>query len=66
METACRAGIVVGTRPCVVKKKQELGGGGENVKNSLMYIDKNFPERSGGTIIVCNKCRVTKNYFWKP
>ena len=26
---------------------------------------KDFPERSGGTTIVCNKCRVTKNYFWK-
>ena len=26
---------------------------------------KDLPERSGGSIIVCNQCRVTKNYFWK-
>ena len=23
-----------------------------------------FPERSGGAVILCNKCRVTKNFFW--
>ena len=26
---------------------------------------KDFQERSGGVIIVCNKCRVMKDYFWK-
>ena len=31
--------------------------------SQIFYPD--LPEQSGGAIIVCNKCRVTKNYFWK-
>ena len=34
------------------------------VNRRIFY--KDFPEPSGGATIVCNKCRVTKNYFWKP
>ena len=26
---------------------------------------KDLPEQSGGSILVCNKWRVTENYFWK-
>ena len=34
-------------------------------KPTKRNLYKDLPERSGGSIIVCNKCRVTKNYFWE-
>ena len=35
------------------------------METSKRNLYKDLPERSGGSIIVCNKCRATKNYFWK-
>ena len=32
---------------------------------SKRNLYKDVPERSGGSIIVCNKCRAMKNSFWK-
>ena len=39
--------------------------GGTKSHQSRRNFYKDFRERRGGTTIVCNKCRVTKNYFRK-
>ena len=48
--------------PTGVQWGQKLIGSSTGTKRNS-YPD--LPEQSGGTIIVCNKRRVTKNYFWK-